>query len=355
MQQQQHLHQQQQHQPPMTTQQLGRVILHLDLDCFYAQVEQLRLGIPRDAPCAVQQWQGLIAVNYAARAAGVTRHMRVHEALKICPGLRLVHVQTIGGADGGCDGGGAAGAAGGEGGAGGSGGDAGGDGAAAAAAAATKGTAKACLQRYRRASAQIFRLLHDLMPDCPVEKASIDEAYIDATAAAAAELRRLEASGDAGGGDDDGDGDDDGAGGSSALARALGASRVEGAPADLSAACDRLLAAGAAVAARVRAGVLERLGYTCSAGVAGERGRASAPLFSDRFGTDAAACSNLRIPRAVAPTSHHFKHPHQATTQHNFNQSINVHTQPTSCSRRSARRATSPTSRRSCCRAASRA
>lgn len=32
------------------------VILHLDLDCFYAQVEQSRLGIPRDTPCAVQQW-----------------------------------------------------------------------------------------------------------------------------------------------------------------------------------------------------------------------------------------------------------------------------------------------------------
>jgi hypothetical protein len=41
---------------------------------------------------------GLIAVNYAARAAGVTRHMRVPDARKACPGLRLVHVQTIGGA-----------------------------------------------------------------------------------------------------------------------------------------------------------------------------------------------------------------------------------------------------------------
>lgn len=29
------------------------------------QVEQKRCNIPRDVPCAVQQWQGLIAVNYA--------------------------------------------------------------------------------------------------------------------------------------------------------------------------------------------------------------------------------------------------------------------------------------------------
>lgn len=38
-----------------------RVILHLDLDCFYAQVEQNRLKIPLNVPLAVQQWNGLIA------------------------------------------------------------------------------------------------------------------------------------------------------------------------------------------------------------------------------------------------------------------------------------------------------
>ena len=38
---------------------------------------------------------GLIAVNYTARAF-VTRHMRAGEALKACPGLKLVHVKTIG-------------------------------------------------------------------------------------------------------------------------------------------------------------------------------------------------------------------------------------------------------------------
>jgi hypothetical protein len=49
-------------------------------------------------------------VSYAARAAGVTRHMRVHDALRACPGLRLVHVQTIGGegASDGAEGSGAA-------------------------------------------------------------------------------------------------------------------------------------------------------------------------------------------------------------------------------------------------------
>jgi nucleotidyltransferase/DNA polymerase involved in DNA repair len=46
------------------------------------QVEQVRLGIPTEQPLAVQQWEGLIAVNYAARAAGIVRHERVSEALR---------------------------------------------------------------------------------------------------------------------------------------------------------------------------------------------------------------------------------------------------------------------------------
>jgi DNA polymerase eta len=61
-----------------------------------AQVEQKRLNIPREVPCAVQQWQGLIAINYAARAKGITRHMRVQDAKAKCPELQCIHVQTIG-------------------------------------------------------------------------------------------------------------------------------------------------------------------------------------------------------------------------------------------------------------------
>lgn len=45
-------------------------------------MEHVRLGIPREVPLAVQQWEGLIAINYAARAAGITRHERVHQAMR---------------------------------------------------------------------------------------------------------------------------------------------------------------------------------------------------------------------------------------------------------------------------------
>ena len=33
-----------------------RVVAHIDLDCFYAQAEMVRLGVPEDQPLAVQQW-----------------------------------------------------------------------------------------------------------------------------------------------------------------------------------------------------------------------------------------------------------------------------------------------------------
>ena len=74
-----------------------RGVIHLDLDCFYAQVEAKRLGIDGSVPLAVQQWSGLIAVNYPARHKGVKRHLNVVEAKKLVPELVCVHVETRGG------------------------------------------------------------------------------------------------------------------------------------------------------------------------------------------------------------------------------------------------------------------
>ena len=74
-----------------------RVICHLDLDCFYCQVEQRRLGVDGSTtPLAVQQWSGLIAVNYPARRAGVKRGHTAEQAKALCPQIRLVHVETLG-------------------------------------------------------------------------------------------------------------------------------------------------------------------------------------------------------------------------------------------------------------------
>ncbi|KAK1671955.1 impB/mucB/samB family protein [Colletotrichum godetiae] len=71
-----------------------RVVAHIDLDAFYAQCEMVRLGVPKDQPLAVQQWQGLIAVNYPARDHGIGRHCTLTDAKKLCPTLVAQHVAT---------------------------------------------------------------------------------------------------------------------------------------------------------------------------------------------------------------------------------------------------------------------
>lgn len=71
-----------------------RVIAHIDLDAFYAQCEMVRLGVSADQPLAVQQWQGLIAINYPARAFGLSRHVTASEAQKLCPEIICQHVAT---------------------------------------------------------------------------------------------------------------------------------------------------------------------------------------------------------------------------------------------------------------------
>lgn len=57
-------------------------------------MEMARIGWDPAKPLAVQQWQGLIAINYAARAYGITRHESPADALKKCPHLKLVHCLT---------------------------------------------------------------------------------------------------------------------------------------------------------------------------------------------------------------------------------------------------------------------
>lgn len=123
----------------------ARVILHLDCDCFYAQVEHERLGIPRDVPLAVQQWDGLIAVNYAARAAGVKRGMPTQTARELCSSIVLVHVNTTTGEPG-------------------------------MEGTLDRQTAKADLGRYREASRRMFEVLEAAYDSgIVVEKAGLDE------------------------------------------------------------------------------------------------------------------------------------------------------------------------------------
>ena len=111
----------------------------------------------------MQQWSGLIAVNYPARAAGVRRGARVEEAKRLCPDLVCVHVETVGGS-----------------------------------AAGDRKTSKASLDRYRTASMEVMDVLCRFEA-VVVERASIDEAYLDLTAAVEGRLaERKDRAGDGG-------------------------------------------------------------------------------------------------------------------------------------------------------------
>mmetsp|Transcript_10106 Transcript_10106/g.19070 ORF Transcript_10106/g.19070 Transcript_10106/m.19070 type:complete len:681 (+) Transcript_10106:148-2190(+) len=197
-----------------------RVVVHCDLDCFYCQVEHKRLNVPTDVPLAVQQWHGLIAVNYAARGFGIKRGMRIAEAKRLCAGLMCVHVETIGTNSNTSD-------------------------------TPDRLTTKVSLERYRRAGASVFDVFQRFFPR--TERASIDEAFLDITAEV-----------------------------DSALAQCLhqdthlhapepldlSHSNVFGGALDPHDAFDRRLAVGGALVAQLRAAVQAETGFTVSAGVA---------------------------------------------------------------------------------------
>ncbi|PVH99168.1 DNA/RNA polymerase [Periconia macrospinosa] len=135
-----------------------RVIAHVDLDAFYAQCETVRLGIDPTVPLGVRQWQSLIAVNYPAREYGINRHMTSTEALKACPDLILQHVATWKE----------------------------GDEKWAYHQDAYKhiATHKVSLDPYRTESRKILRCIKEALPEPEqrVEKASIDEVFMDLSA-----------------------------------------------------------------------------------------------------------------------------------------------------------------------------
>ncbi|KAL1865641.1 hypothetical protein VTK73DRAFT_5115 [Phialemonium thermophilum] len=135
-----------------------RVVAHVDLDAFYAQCEMVRLGVAEDQPLAVQQWQGLIAVNYPARSFGIGRHCTVTEAKKLCPDLIAQHVATWREGDD--------------------------KWAYHPDAAANIATHKVSLDPYRLESRKIFAVVKEsLPPDLQkVEKAGIDELFLDLSA-----------------------------------------------------------------------------------------------------------------------------------------------------------------------------
>ena len=68
----------------------SRVVVHIDVDAFYAQVEELRNPALREQPLAVTQKYIVVTSNYPARARGVTKLMAITDARARCPELVCV-------------------------------------------------------------------------------------------------------------------------------------------------------------------------------------------------------------------------------------------------------------------------
>ncbi|XP_037662091.1 DNA polymerase iota isoform X2 [Choloepus didactylus] len=73
----------------------SRVIVHVDLDCFYAQVEMISNPELRGKPLGVQQKYLVVTCNYEARKLGVKKLMNVRDAKEKCPQLVLVNGEDL--------------------------------------------------------------------------------------------------------------------------------------------------------------------------------------------------------------------------------------------------------------------
>ncbi|KAK2896329.1 hypothetical protein Q8A67_010817 [Cirrhinus molitorella] len=126
-----------------------RVVALVDMDCFYVQVEQRLNPELKNKPCVVAQYKtwkggGIIAVSYEARAHGVTRNMWADDARKLCPDLKVARVRESHG--------------------------------------------KADLTLYREASVEVIEVMSRF---AVIERASIDEAYMDLTASVQDRLKHM--------------------------------------------------------------------------------------------------------------------------------------------------------------------
>lgn len=72
-----------------------KTIIHIDIDCFYAQVEMNKNPEFRNIPLGIQQKNIVVTSNYIARAQGVQKCMLITDAMKVCPKLKLVSGEDL--------------------------------------------------------------------------------------------------------------------------------------------------------------------------------------------------------------------------------------------------------------------
>ena len=75
---------------PTPTDLITKCIIHLDIDCFYCQCEEILNPTLATKPLAIGQKHIVVTANYIARRLGVKKLMGREEAKKVCPSLTIV-------------------------------------------------------------------------------------------------------------------------------------------------------------------------------------------------------------------------------------------------------------------------
>lgn len=73
----------------------SRTLIHIDIDCFYAQVEMVKNPSLVNVPLGIQQKNIVVTSNYLARQYGIKKCMLVTEAQKLCPELVLANGEDL--------------------------------------------------------------------------------------------------------------------------------------------------------------------------------------------------------------------------------------------------------------------
>ncbi|CAM9548892.1 unnamed protein product [Ectocarpus sp. 13 AM-2016] len=81
--------------PPEYSLSHDRCIVHFDIDCFYAQVEEVLDPSLRGKPIGIRQKYLLVTCNYAARRLGVRKMESLAEATRRCPSLVVMDGEDL--------------------------------------------------------------------------------------------------------------------------------------------------------------------------------------------------------------------------------------------------------------------
>lgn len=80
---------------PTPTDLITKCIIHLDIDCFYCQCEEILNPTLATKPLAIGQKHIVVTANYVARRLGIKKLMGREEAKKVCPSLTIVEGSNL--------------------------------------------------------------------------------------------------------------------------------------------------------------------------------------------------------------------------------------------------------------------